>query len=147
MPTLVHSVSRNDNTRSRRRIRQRGKALSSHTRFPLLTEREECEYLTSSSLSTFDGIINLSNTMLLFEIKILWNKDKLRVYDNGWPFEAFDMAFNTAASLLQRLAAQVNISHMIIFYLNGVLHGGKRLNFGQRPDFRIPTFSDFRDGM
>lgn len=61
-----------------------------------------------------------------FEIRL-----KLRVYDNdGWPFEAFDMAFNTAASLLQRLAAQKDISHMISFYLNGVLHGGKRLNFG-----------------
>ena len=63
--------------------------------------------------------------------KSLNNKAKLGVYDNnGWPFEAFDMAFNTAASLLQRLAAQKDISHMIIFYLNSILHGGKRLNFG-----------------
>ena len=34
MPTLVHKVSRNDNRRSSRRIRQRGNAFKSHTRFP-----------------------------------------------------------------------------------------------------------------
>ena len=57
IPTLVQSVSRNDNIKSKRRIRQRGKALSSHIRFPLLTKREEREYLTSNCLSTFKGII------------------------------------------------------------------------------------------
>lgn len=45
IPTLVHKVSRNDNMRSNRRIRQRGNTFNSHALFPLLTELHECEYL------------------------------------------------------------------------------------------------------
>ena len=54
--------------RSNRRIRQRGKAFNSHTRFPLLTGREECEYLASNSLSTYDNIVILLSSLITANI-------------------------------------------------------------------------------
>ena len=76
IPTLVQSVSRNDNIKSKRRIRQRGKALSSHIRFPLLTKREEREYLTSNCLSTFKGIIT-------FYLALLYRLAKPKSFSKG----------------------------------------------------------------
>ena len=73
--------------------------------------------------------------------------NKLWIYDSScWPFEAYDMAFKTAASPLQRLAAQINISMTFIcLKIAGVLHCfDKQLNYvcGQRTPKKswIPDF-------
>ena len=68
--------------------------------------------------------------------------NKLWIYDSScWPFEAYDMAFKTAASPLQRLAAQINISIIFVcLRIAGILHCfDKQLNFVRRQ--RIPKYS------
>ena len=66
MPTLVHSVSRNDNASNKRRIRQPGKAPRSHIRPPLLAERHGDELLTPTIRSALNGIIHFLETLFGF---------------------------------------------------------------------------------